>query len=112
MSLTDRRLLREQKTVSAMLGCYCRGMHGGRGPMCDECRSLLDYATTRLERCRFGGAKPVCAKCPIHCYQARRRAQMQQVMRYAGPRMLWRHPLLAIRHLLDGRRPVPVIGGL
>jgi hypothetical protein len=29
------------------------------------------------------------------------------VMRYAGPRMLRRHPLLAIRHLLDERRPAP-----
>ena len=34
---------------------------------------------------------------------------MKQVMRYAGPRMLWRHPILAIRHLLDGQRPLPVI---
>ena len=24
---------------------------------------------------------------------------MKVVMRYAGPRMLWRHPVLAIRHL-------------
>jgi hypothetical protein len=29
-------------------------------------------------------------------------------MRYAGPRMLWRHPLLALAHLVvDGRRPAP-----
>jgi hypothetical protein len=26
---------------------------------------------------------------------------MRAVMRFAGPRMLWRHPYLAIRHLLD-----------
>jgi hypothetical protein len=30
---------------------------------------------------------------------------MREVMRYAGPRMLWRHPLLAVAHLIDGRRP-------
>ena len=29
-------------------------------------------------------------------------------MRYAGPRMLLRHPVLALAHLLvDGRRPAP-----
>jgi hypothetical protein len=28
-------------------------------------------------------------------------------MRYAGPRMLWEHPLLSLRHWLDGFRPVP-----
>jgi hypothetical protein len=32
---------------------------------------------------------------------------MRTVMRYAGPRMLWRHPLLAVAHLIDGRRPAP-----
>ena len=32
---------------------------------------------------------------------------MKQVMRWAGPRMLWRHPILTIRHLIDDRRPVP-----
>jgi hypothetical protein len=24
------------------------------------------------------------------------------VMRYAGPRMLWQHPILSLRHWLDG----------
>jgi hypothetical protein len=28
-------------------------------------------------------------------------------MRYAGPRMLKRHPILAIRHLLDEARKPP-----
>jgi len=36
----------------------------------------------------------------VHCYKPERRKQIQQVMRYAGPRMLRSHPLLAIRHLL------------
>lgn len=27
------------------------------------------------------------------------RQRMQEVMRYAGPRMLWHHPVAAIRHL-------------
>ncbi len=32
---------------------------------------------------------------------------MREVMRFAGPRMLARHPYLAIRHLLDDRREAP-----
>jgi hypothetical protein len=32
---------------------------------------------------------------------------MKTVMRYAGPRMLWRHPILSLRHWLDGFREAP-----
>lgn len=76
--------------------------------MCAECEALLDYAGLRLSRCRFGAEKPTCGNCPVHCYQRNRREQIKAVMRYAGPRMLWRHPLLALRHCLDGFRRVPV----
>ncbi len=43
--------------------------------------------------------KPVCAKCPVHCYQPRYRQQVREVMRYAGPRMLTQAPAVAMRHL-------------
>ena len=73
------------------------------------CAELLDYATRRLERCVFGDAKPTCANCVVHCYSADMREQIRMVMRWAGPRMLLRHPILAIPHLIDGRRPVPTL---
>jgi len=31
------------------------------------------------------------------------------IMRYAGPRMLWRHPVLSVRHWLDGLRKAPSV---
>jgi hypothetical protein len=40
------------------------------------------------------------------------RDQIKQVMRYAGPRMLFRHPILTIRHFIDARRPPPTNAGL
>jgi len=53
----------------------------------------------RLERCQFMPEKPVCAKCPVHCYKPYYRQQVREVMRYAGPSML-RYALgVAIRHL-------------
>jgi hypothetical protein len=102
------RLKREWRTMTAMVRIYCRGCHGCANP-CPECRQLLDYAALRLERCRFGPEKPTCANCPVHCYQRARRDQVKAVMRYAGPRMLWRHPLLSLRHWLDGFRKAPNI---
>lgn len=98
---------RERKTITAMISLYCRQQHASAGTLCAECAALADYAAQRLEKCPFGDEKPTCAKCPIHCYKPERRAQVREVMRYAGPRLLRRRPLLAIRHLLAERKPAP-----
>ncbi len=95
------RLTREWRTIDAMIELYCRGVHNSSGALCRECGVLLDYARLRLERCRFGCEKPTCAKCPVHCYQRDRREQIKTVMRFAGPRMLWVHPILSLRHWID-----------
>jgi hypothetical protein len=101
------QLTRERKTVTAMLRIYCRDQHGGGRELCERCLQLHAYAMRRLDRCPYGGDKPACVDCPIHCYRAERRREIRAVMRYAGPRMLWRHPWLALRHMLGGRRPTP-----
>lgn len=102
------RRARELKTLQAMVRLYCRGhAHAGRDPLCPECAALLHYAVRRLRRCVFGDAKPTCAACVVHCYRAQTRDQIRAVMRWAGPRMLLRHPVLAIAHMLDERRAVP-----
>ena len=50
--------------------------------------------------------KTTCARCPTHCYKSAMRAQIKVIMRYAGRRMLVRHPILALFHMLDAwRRP-------
>lgn len=100
-------LLTEFKTVRAMMIIYCRAHHDSSGELCQACSQLLDYAETKLDRCPYGQQKPTCNQCPIHCYKAEQKEQMRLVMRYAGPRMLLPHPLLAIRHLLHERKPVP-----
>ncbi|MEW6337485.1 MAG: nitrous oxide-stimulated promoter family protein [Acidobacteriota bacterium] len=100
------RLRRERKTVDAMVRMYCRAHHGGPTP-CRECADLATYAGHRLDRCPYGADKPTCVNCPIHCYRPEPRERMREVMRWAGPRMLWRHPFLAVMHLIDGRRPAP-----
>ena len=76
--------------------------------LCPECAALLDYALRRLDSCRFGNGKPSCRKCPVHCYRADMRERIRTVMRWAGPRMIFRHPIAATRHLLrELRSPEP-----
>ena len=88
------------------MALYCHHHHG-TGSLCDACSELLEYADRRLDLCPYGPDKPTCANCPIHCYRPDPRQRMREVMRYAGPRMLARHPYLAIMHMIDGRRAEP-----
>ncbi len=106
MTPAERRVAREWKTIQAMIRIYCRRLHGKRGALCEECEELRVYAERRLEKCPFSDEKPTCVKCPVHCYEAGMRERVRQVMRYSGPRMLLRHPILAIRHLRDEKLPL------
>ena len=94
----------EVQTVRAMIGIYCRAHHGVSKALCADCEGLLSYAGERIAKCPFGVDKPVCNQCAVHCYKPAMREEIRQVMRYAGPRMMGRHPLLGIRHLLRSRR--------
>ena len=98
------RMAREKRTIRAMVGIYCRDHHATDGQLCDECAELVEYAYCRLDRCPFGEEKPTCAKCPIHCYKPEMRTRTQEVMKYAGPRMVLRHPWLALSHTVDAMR--------
>ena len=84
----------------AMLRIYCRDKHGGA--LCPRCQELERYVSLRLDRCQFGSQKPTCANCLVHCYQRERREEILAVMRYAGPRMIWKHPWMSLCHLADG----------
>ena len=105
MSAEKKRLERERLTMAKMVGIYCTAHHDrDEEHLCPACSEFLDYAELRLEKCPYGEEKPTCANCPIHCYKPARKAQAKAIMRYAGPRMLLRHPLLAIAHQFDGFR--------
>jgi len=110
--LATPRMKREFNTLAAMLRIYCRDHHGAavldEHGLCAECGGLLAYARKRLANCPFGEDKPTCANCRVHCYGPKQRETTRIVMRHAGPRMLWQHPVLALAHLLvDGRRQAP-----
>lgn len=101
------RMERERKTIGLMIALYCRDHHQGGQRPCAECRELLEYAEHRLAHCPFQERKTTCGNCRIHCYKPTKREKIREVMRYAGPRMIRHHPLLAIGHLLDGLRREP-----
>jgi hypothetical protein len=107
MSDIKDRISREKKTMRMMIGIYCRGHHARGGKPCAECGELLEYAIQCIDGCPFREEKPVCGKCPVHCYKPAMRDQIRRVMRYSGPLMMIRHPLLTVLHHLDGLKAPP-----
>ena len=105
--LLNSRIQRERNTVQAMMRMYCKDLHHTPQGLCPDCNALSEYADKRLDVCPYEDGKTTCAKCPIHCYKPEMREKIRTVMRYAGPKMIWRHPILAIFHFIDGRRKAP-----
>ena len=82
-----------------MISYYCSRLHAHKH-LCEECRQLNEYAIVRLEKCQFGNDKPTCKNCPVHCYAPKNREAIREVMRFSGPSMIYRHPVLAFYHLV------------
>ncbi|MDF7824910.1 nitrous oxide-stimulated promoter family protein [Pontiellaceae bacterium B12227] len=93
----------EIKTIKAMIRLFCKKNHVGQSHPCRDCLAVEKYALQRIENCPFGNEKPVCNQCTVHCYKPEMRERVKEVMRFSGPRMLLRHPVLAVRHLIRSR---------
>ena len=104
-----KRREREKKTISQMIALHCAHNHEQRErthtahcgePVCSECAELDAYGVLRTQKCRKMDVKTSCERCGNHCYRPEMRERIREAMRYSGPRMLTRHPIAAIRHLL------------
>jgi hypothetical protein len=99
----QNRIRLEQKTIDKMIHIYCKAIHNTNGELCVECRKLNEYAFQRLLACPFKEDKPVCSECTNHCYKPEMREKVKVIMRYSGPKMIFKHPYLAIMHLINER---------
>ncbi len=90
--------------VSEMIVLYCQKKHGTKGELCPDCAALDAYARQRAEKCPFMETKTFCSNCRVHCYKPEMRDKIREVMRFSGPRMLFHHPVMAIRHLIESKK--------
>ena len=95
---------REKRTVSLMIRIYCKKKHGTRKGLCPECEALDAYARMRSDKCPFMETKTFCSNCKVHCYKADMREKIRAVMRFSGPRMIFSHPIMAIRHVIESKK--------
>ena len=103
MDIQTRRE-REKQTVSYMIALYCRKKHGRRDGLCPDCAALDAYARQRSDKCPFMETKTFCSNCKVHCYKPEMREKIRAVMRFSGPRMLFHHPVIAIRHMIETQK--------
>ena len=91
----------EKRMVTQMISLFCKKKHGTDGrTLCLSCEELAAYARERSDRCPFMESKTFCSNCKVHCYKPNMREKIRQVMRFAGPRMIFHHPVAAIRHVI------------
>lgn len=94
---------REKELVSQMIALYCKKNHHTKKTLCPECAELQDYAVMRSDKCPFMETKTFCSNCKVHCYKPVMREKIREVMRFSGPRMLFHHPVVALRHVIETR---------
>lgn len=95
---------REKAMVSEMIALYCRKQHGMKKELCADCAALDAYARQRSDKCPFMETKTFCSNCKVHCYKPDMREKIRQVMRFSGPRMLFHHPVAAVRHVVETKK--------
>lgn len=99
MDFIEARRKKEKEVLREMIAIYCHGNHKTKkGDLCPKCSALNDYAQMRTDKCPFMETKTFCSNCKVHCYKPEMREKIKVVMRYAGPRMIFYHPLLAFLH--------------
>ena len=104
---------REKKVVSLMISLYCHKKHVGfwedvhrqmgAPTLCAECAELDRYAQ-RIDRCPFMETKTFCSNCRVHCYKPEMREKIKEIMRFSGPRMVFHHPIMALRHVIESKK--------
>ena len=100
---TQTKREREKELVSQMIALYCRKNHGGRN-LCPDCAALDAYARQRSDHCPFMETKTFCSNCRVHCYKPEMREKIRAVMRFSGPRMIFHHPVTAVRHVIETKK--------
>lgn len=95
---------REKEMVSLMIDLYCRKNHGCKEEICPQCQELKEYAKMRSDKCPFMETKTFCSNCKVHCYNPEMREKIRKVMCFSGPRMIFYHPVSAIKHVIETKK--------
>lgn len=103
----------DRKTLVAIFAIYCGAYHGevdfagdkrayvrakNKSELCDKCKELVDCMMERVQNCP-NGHEQNCEDCETKCQRGEDAERIREVMRFAAPRMLARHPIMTLRYL-------------
>ena len=115
----DRKKAKDLRVLSDFIAIYCHENHRSaqktafvtkderlqhvlsdkKPVLCPDCTRLFHHGTAKLLLCPYD-PKPMCKKCPTHCYAPVYREQMRQVMRFSGRYMIRHGRLDLLVHYL------------
>ena len=101
MDKLEEKRQQEKELVTLMIKLYCKKKYRSKTSLCPSCRSLYEYAMLRSSNCPFMETKTFCSGCKVHCYKPEMREKIREVMRFSGLRLIFYHPIVAIRHMLE-----------
>ena len=94
----SKKELSDIRTLIRFVFIFCRENHDGdktpleadsdeiamRGILlCPDCIRLTRYALAMRLRCPYD-PKPMCKKCPTHCYKGDYREKIRRIMKFSG----------------------------
>jgi Nitrous oxide-stimulated promoter len=100
-----KKLMKKHKeldilTLQSLFPIYCGKYHSSeKGELCDSCSAELEYAIHKTKICPEKDQGKTCSDCKVHCFEAEHRERIKEIMRFAGPRLIWSHPLLSVRYI-------------
>ena len=78
MNKVETKREKEKKSGAIMIKLYCKKKHRTKDSLCQHCQQLSDYAQMR--------------------------EKIREIMRFSGPRMIFYHPIMAIRHVMENKK--------
>ncbi len=94
---------KEKANIKKTFALYCQKEHGTTGDkLCPKCTALLATVLMKMNRCPYGITKPICDRCENPCFSKSQNAEFCKIMTANQKSMLFRHPIMTIKHKLAG----------
>ena len=97
---TNRKEI-EKRILHKMIKLYCNKHHNTQSQLCPNCSDIYFYSLKQIDRCPHAENKPTCNQCETNCYVEDIRIKIKKIMKWSGPRILFYHPIYAIRYIIN-----------